>query len=400
MKVYMDHAATTPLDSRVAEAMEPYYSGKYGNPSSLYSAGQEAKEALEEARSKVAALINANSESIVFTSGGTESNNLALKGVASANRKKGRHIITSKIEHHAILEPCEWLEKQGYEVTYLPVDEYGLVNPGSLENAVRKDTILISIMHANNEIGTIEPIKELGKIAREHEVFFHTDAVQSVGKIPVDVEEMKVDLLSMSAHKLYGPKGVGALYLRKGVRIEPLLHGGGHEFRKRSGTENVPGIIGFGRAVEIAGAEMAGEAKKLTRLRDRLIKGALEIEKARLNGHPTNRLPNNANIIFLFVEGESLILELDYYGISANTGSACSSKSLEPSHVLSAIGLKAEETHGSLRFTLGRQNTDEEVDYVLEVLPKVIERLRAISPFKADFREYEGSLTKEHHKKE
>jgi cysteine desulfurase len=385
MKVYMDHAATTPMDPRVAEAMEPFYSSKYGNPSSLYTAGQEAREAVEEARSKVAKLINAGSGNIIFTSGGTEANNLALKGVAFANRKKGRHIITSKIEHHAILEPCEWLEKQGYEVTYLPVDEYGLVSPESLENALREDTILVSIMHANNEIGTIEPIEDLGKIAREHGIFFHTDAVQSCGKIPVDVQAMNVDLLSMSAHKLYGPKGVGALYMRKGVRMQPLLHGGGHEFRKRSGTENVPGIVGFGRAAEIAGAEMAQEAKRLTSLRDRLIRGALEIENSRLNGHPTKRLPNNANIIFLFVEGESLILELDFHGIAANTGSACSSKSLEPSHVLSAIGLKPEETHGSLRFTLGKQNTKEEVDYVLEVLPKVIERLRSISPFKTDF---------------
>ncbi len=385
MNVYMDHAATTPLDSRVVEAMEPFYSIKYGNPSSLHTAGQEAREAVEEARSKVAKLLNADSGNIIFTSGGTEANNLALKGIAFANRKKGRHIITSKIEHHAILEPCEWLEKQGYEVTYLPVDEYGRVSSGNLESALREDTILVSIMHANNEIGTIEPIEKLGGIAREQGVLFHTDAVQSYGKIPVDVQAMNVDLLSMSAHKLYGPKGVGALYVRKGVRMQPLFHGGGHEFRKRSGTENVPGIIGFGRATEIAGAEMTQETEKLSSLRDRFIKGALKIENSRLNGHPTKRLPNNANCIFLFIEGESLILELDFHGISANTGSACSSKSLEPSHVLSAIGLKPEETHGSLRLTLGKQNTKEEVDYVLEVLPKVIDRLRAISPFKTDF---------------
>lgn len=385
MKVYMDHAATTPVDPRVVEAMEPYYSSKYGNPSSLYSAGQEAREAVEEARSRVAKLLNAGSENIIFTSGGTEADNLALKGVAYANRKRGRHIITSKIEHHAVLEPCEWLEKQGFQVTYLPVDEYGIVSPESLENAIRDDTILVSIMHANNEIGTIEPIQELGRIAREHGAYFHTDAVQSYGKIPIDVHAMNIDLLSMSAHKLYGPKGVGALYVRNGVRMEPLLHGGGHEFRKRSGTENVPGIVGFGKAAEIASKEMPSEARRLVKLRDRLIKGALEIENSRLNGHPEKRLPNNANFVFLFVEGESLVLELDFHGISANTGSACSSKTLEPSHVLSAIGLKPEETHGSLRLTLGRQNTPEEVDYVLEVLPRVVERLRAISPFKTSF---------------
>lgn len=385
MKVYMDHAATTPVDPRVVDAMEPYFSEKYGNPSSLYTVGQEAREAVEEAREKVAKLLNGATGSVIFTSGGTESNNLALKGVAFANRKKGRHIITTKIEHHAILEPCEWLAKQGFDVTYLPVDKYGLVSPGSLEDALRKDTILVSIMHANNEIGTIEPIKELAGIVKDHGAYFHTDAVQTYGKIPVDVQEMNVDLLSISSHKIYGPKGVGALYVRRGVRIDPLLHGGGHEFRKRSGTENVPGIVGLGKAAEIAGKEMDREAKKLTKLRDRLIKGALAIENSRLNGHPTKRLPNNANLVFFFVEGESLILELDFYGISANTGSACSSKTLEPSHVLSAIGLKPEETHGSLRLTLGRQNTKEEVDYVLEVLPKVVGRLRQISPFKTDF---------------
>lgn len=385
MKVYMDHAATTPVDPRVVEAMLPYFSEKYGNPSSLYTTGQEAREAVEEARSKVADLLNARDGDIIFTSGGTESNNLALKGVALANRKKGKHIITTKIEHHAVLEPCEWLAKQGFEVTYLPVDEYGLVKPQTLEEGLREDTILVSIMHANNEIGTIEPISELAEIVKEHGAYFHTDAVQSYGKIPVDVNEMNVDLVSVSSHKIYGPKGVGALYIRRGVRIEPLFHGGGHEFRKRSGTENVPGIVGFGKASEIAQREMDREAKKLTKLRDRLIKGALTIENSRLNGHPTKRLPNNANFVFLFVEGESLILELDFYGISANTGSACSSKTLEPSHVLSAIGLRPEETHGSLRLTLGRQNTKEEVDYVLEVLPKVVGRLREISPFKTGF---------------
>ncbi len=385
MRVYMDHAATTPVEPRVVEAMEPFFSEKYGNPSSLYTLGQEAREAVEEARSRVAKLLNGRRESVIFTSGGTESNNLALKGVAFANKRKGRHIITTKIEHHAVLEPCGWLAKQGFEVTYLPVDEYGLVSPEGLEEALREDTILVSIMHANNEIGTIEPIAELAEIVKEHGAYFHTDAVQTYGKIPVDVQELNVDLLSLSSHKIYGPKGVGALYVRRGVRLDPLIHGGGHEFRKRSGTENVPGIVGLGKAAEIAGKEMKAEARKLTRLRDRLIKGALSIENSRLNGHPTKRLPNNANFVFLFVEGESLILELDFYGIAANTGSACSSKTLEPSHVLSAIGLKPEETHGSLRLTLGRQNTRDEVDYVLEVLPKVVDRLRQISPFKTDF---------------
>lgn len=385
MKVYMDHAATTPVDTRVVEAMEPYFSDKYGNPSSLYTAGLEAREAVEDSRGRVARVLHGAPESIIFTSGGTESNNLALKGVAFANRKKGRHIITTKIEHHAVLEPCEWLAKHGFEITYLTVDEHGLVKPESLEEALRDDTILVSIMHANNEIGTIEPIEELAGIVKDHGAYFHTDAVQTYGKIPVDVQKMNVDLLSLSSHKIYGPKGVGALYVRRGVRMDPLLHGGGHEFRKRSGTENVPGIVGLGKAAEIAEKEMDREAKKLTRLRDRLIKEALTIENSRLNGHPEKRLPNNANFVFLFVEGESLILELDFYGIAANTGSACSSKTLEPSHVLSAIGLKPEETHGSLRLTLGRQNTKEEVDYVLEVLPKVVGRLRQISPFKTDF---------------
>jgi cysteine desulfurase len=395
-KIYMDHAATTPVDPRVMEAMQPYFSEKYGNPSSLYSFAQEARSAMEEAREKVADLINASPQEIIFTSGGTESDNLALKGVAFANRDKGKHIITTAIEHHAVLNPCEWLEKQGFEVTYLPVDKDGIVSPESVEEEIRKDTILISIMHANNEIGTIEPIEEIGKIAREKEVYFHTDAVQSVGKIPVDVDKMNVDLLSISAHKMYGPKGVGALYVRRGTKISALSHGGGHERNLRSGTENVPGIVGLGKAAELASKEMEKEAKRLIKLRDRLIDGALKIENSWLNGHRTQRLPNNVNLGFKFIEGESLILELDFNGIYANTGSACSSKSLKPSHVLTAIGLRPEETHGSLRLTLGKQNTHEDVDYVLEVLPKVVERLRAISPFKKDFRDYEEALAREH----
>jgi cysteine desulfurase len=386
----MDHASTTPVDPRVVEAMHPYFTGKYGNPSSsLYSAGQEAKKALDESREKVASIINARPEEIIFTSGGTESDNLALKGIALANKSKGRHIITSSIEHFAVLDTCEWLQKQGFEVTYLPVDKYGFVKPEELEKAIRKDTILISIMHANNEIGTIEPIKEIGKIASEHEVYFHTDAVQTVGRVPIDVEEMGIDLLSMSSHKIYGPKGVGALYIRRGVRLEPLLHGGGHERKLRSGTENVSGIAGFAKAIEIAKEEMDKEAERLIRLRDRLIEGVLKIENSWLNGHPTKRLPNNAHFCFRFIEGESMILELDFNGIAGGTGSACSSPTLEPSHVLRAIGLKHEEAHGSLRLTLGRQNSKEDVDYVLHVLPKVVERLRAISPFKKDFGEFE-----------
>ncbi len=393
-RIYLDHAATTPTDQRVVDAMAPYYNEKYGNPSSLYSGAQEAKTAMEEARASVAALINARPEEIVFTSGGTEADNLALKGVAFS-KKKG-HIITSAIEHHAILHPCAWLEKQGFAVTYLPVDKDGIVDAGSVEGAIQKDTILISIMHANNEIGTIQPVPEIGEIAAKHGIYFHTDAVQTVGKIPVDVEAMKIGMLSISAHKLYGPKGVGALYVRKGVKLEPLLHGGGHERKKRSGTENVPGIVGLGKACEIGKDEMDAEAARLTKLRDCLIKETLKIENSWLNGHPTKRLPGNANFGFKFIEGESIILELDFSGISANTGSACSTKSLKPSHVLTAIGLATEYTHGSLRITLGRQNTEEEIDHVIETLPKVIGRLRKMSPFKKDFGEYEKALKKEH----
>ncbi|MEE9564578.1 MAG: cysteine desulfurase NifS [Candidatus Hydrothermarchaeaceae archaeon] len=393
-RIYMDHAATTPVDPRVVEAMAPCFSEKYGNPSSLYSAAREAKMAMEEARAEIAALINAGPEEIIVTSGGTESNNLALKGTAFA-KKKG-HIVTSAIEHHAILHPLKWLEERGFKVTYLPVSEDGILDAESVADAIRKDTILISIMHANNEIGTIQPIGEIGNIAAERGIYFHTDAVQSVGKIPVDVEKMKIGMLSISSHKLYGPKGVGALYLRKGVKIDPLLHGGGHERKRRSGTENVSGIVGFGKACEISKKEMGKEGKRLTQLRDRLIKNVLKIENSWLNGHPKKRLPGNANFGFKFIEGESIILELDFNGIMANTGSACSTSSLKPSHVLTAIGLRPEYTHGSLRATLGRQNTKEEVDYVIETLSKVVSRLREMSPFKKDFGEYEKALGREH----
>ena len=375
----MDHSSTTPVDPVVAEAMHPFFSGKYGNPSSLYTIGREAKRAIEEARQKVADLIGAKKEEIFFTGSGTESDNLAIKGIAYKNREKGNHIITSSIEHHAVLNTCKFLEKQGFNITYIPVSHEGLVNADDVEKAITKETILISIMHANNEIGTIQPVREIGKIAKENEIPFHTDAIQTAGKIPVNVDDLNVDLLSLSAHKMYGPKGVGALYIRKGTRLEPLLHGGGHERNMRPGTENVPGIVGFGKAAELAKEHLPDE-EKLAVLRDSLIKGILEIEDSYLNGHTTKRLPNNANFRFSFIEGESMVLTLDMNGIAASTGSACSSTSLEPSHVLTALGLKPEEAHGSLRLTLGTGNTQEDVDYVVSVLPGIVEKLRMMSP--------------------
>ena len=378
MKVYMDHASTTPMDREVFEAMKPYFLEKYGNASSLHSFGMEAKEALEKSREMVANLIGADADEIIFTGGGTESDNLAIKGIAF---KAGRgHIITSSIEHPAVLETCRFLEKKGFKVTYLPVDKYGMVNPEDVENAIEKDTILITIMHANNEIGTIEPIEEIGKIASEKGILFHTDAVQSVGKLPINVKKINVDLLSISAHKIYGPKGVGALYIRKGTKIDAIIHGGGHERGLRSSTENIPGIVGLAKACSLAGERMEVDVKKMKRLRDILIKGVLEIEESYLNGHPEKRLPNNAHFYFKGIEGESLILMLDDAGIAASTGSACSSKKLTASHVLLAIGLKPEDAHGSLRLTLGRENTEEEVEYVLETLPKIVKKLREISP--------------------
>ena len=375
----MDHSATTAVDPAVREAMLPYFSERFGNPSSLYSIGRQARRAVEEARQKVADLIGARKEEIIFTGSGTESDNLAIKGIAYKNRKKGDHIITSSIEHHAVLHTCKYLEAQGFKVTYLPVSKEGLVNPADVEKAITPQTILITIMHANNEIGTIQPIEEIGKIAREKNIPYHMDAVQTAGKIPVNVEALGVSLLSMSAHKMYGPKGVGALYIRKGTFIEPQLHGGGHERNLRSSTENVPGIIGFGKACELAKERMPDEMK-IAALRDSLIRGILEIKDSYLNGHPTKRLPNNANFRFSYIEGESMILNLDMKGVSASTGSACSSTSLEPSHVLLAIGLKPEEAHGSLRLTLGRENTQEDVDYVVSVLPEIVSKLRMISP--------------------
>ena len=380
-RIYLDYAATTPVDSEVVKAMLPYFTDVFGNPSGIYSCGQEAKGTIEEARTKVADLIGARDEEIVFMSGGTEADNFALKGVAYANENKGNHIITTPIEHHAVMETCEFLERRGFEVTYLPVDKYGLVAPGDVKRAITSKTILISVIHANNEIGTIEPITEISKVAREAGVYFHTDAVQTVGRIPVDVNELGVDLLSMSAHKLYGPKGVGALYIRRGTRLLPFMHGGGQERGRRASTENVPGIIGFGRAVELARQEMSKEVERLTCLRDKLIKGLLErIDHVHLNGHPQKRLPNNVNIRVDFVEGESMLLNLDLEGICASTGSACSSSSLEPSHVLLAMGILPEQAHGSLRFTLGKWTTEDDIEQVLDVLPVIVAKLRAMSP--------------------
>jgi cysteine desulfurase len=380
-RIYLDHAATTPTNPDVVKAMLPYFTDAFGNPSSIYSYGQEAKGAVEEARTKVAGLIGARSDEIIFTSGGTEADNYALKGIAYANEHKGNHIITTRIEHHAVMEVCKFLEGRGFKVTYLPVDGHGLVDPRDVKKAITDKTILISVIHASNEVGTIEPVEEIGRIAREAGVYLHSDAVQAVGHIPVNVDELNVDLLSISAHKLYGPKGIGALYARKGTRLVSLLHGGEQEKRHRAGTENVPAIVGFGKAVEIARQEMDKEAEQLTHLRDKLIKGLMDkIDHARLNGHPTRRLPNNVNMSFDFVEGESMVLNLDLEGVCASTGSACSSASLEPSHVLVALGLPPEQAHCSLRLTLGRGNTEADVERVLETLPGIVGKLRAMSP--------------------
>ena len=380
-RIYLDYAATTPTDSAVVQAMLPYFHDAFGNPSAIYSYGQEAKNALEEARGKVARLIGARDEEIIFTSGGTEADNFALKGAAYANQKKGNHIITSAIEHHAVLESCKFLGKMGYKITYLPVDKYGLVDPDSVKKAITDKTILISVMHANNEIGTIQPIAEIGKIAKEAGILFHSDAVQTAGHIPVNVNELGVDLLSMSGHKLYGPKGVGVLYTRKGSKLTPFMHGGGQERGRRASTENVPGIVGLGQAAELAGQDLEGEAQRLIGLRDKLISGIVQkVDRTHLNGHPVKRLPNNVNISVEFVEGESMCLNMDIVGICASTGSACSSGSLEASHVLLAIGLEHVQAHGSLRFTLGKWTTEEEVEKVLEILPRIIGKLRAMSP--------------------
>lgn len=388
--IYLDNAATTPMDPRVIEEVSKHLRETYGNPSSLHSVGQKAGQILLKSREMIASLINSKRDDIFFTSSGTEADNIAIFGVASKNKERGNHIITTSIEHHAIENPYKELEKRGFKVTFLSVDKYGLINTEDLENAITKKTILISIIFANNEIGTIEPIKEIGAIAKTHDVIFHTDAVQAFGKIPIDVNEMNIDLLSASAHKLYGPKGVGMLYIRnKGVRegwgkfIEPIMYGGGHERDMRPSTVNVPGIAGFAKAAELAKEEMEEEARRQIKLRDKIIKWVTEnIEDSYLNGHPTKRLPNNVNLGFSYVEGESIVLDLDMEGIATSTGSACSSKSLDPSHVLLAIGLRPEEAHGSLRVTVGRFITEDDVNYFLEKLPPIIERLRKISPLK------------------
>lgn len=380
-RIYLDYAATTPTHPQVIKVMLTYLNEVFGNPSSIHSCGLEAKKAIEDARNKVANFIGARSEEIVFTSGGTEADNLALKGITLANGSRGNHIITTTIEHHAVIEACKFLEKQGLKVTYLPVDSYGLVDPDDIKKAITSKTILVSVMHANNEVGTIEPITEIGRITREAGVYFHTDAVQTVGHIPVDVNMLGVDLLSMSAHKLYGPKGIGALYIRKGTKLTPIQHGGGQEKNRRSGTENTASIVGFARAIELAGQEMSTEAHRLTSLRDRLIAGILKhIDHTKLNGHPRIRLPNNVSVSIDYIEGEAALLNLDLEGICVSTGSACSSSDTEPSHVLLAMGLPRMQAYGSLRITLGKWTTEPEIDHSLEVLEKVVAKLRAMSP--------------------
>ena len=380
-KYYFDNAATTPVREEVLQEILPYFREYYGNASSIYSIAKESKKALEAARAKVAAAIGATPDEIYFTAGGSESDNMALRGVVNASKKEKKHIITTKIEHHAILHTAEFLETKGVDVTYLNVDEFGKISLEELEKAIRPETVLISVMFANNEIGTIQPIAEIGEIAKKHGVLFHTDAVQAVGHVPIDVEKLQVDLLSMSGHKLGAPKGIGAIYIRKGTRISPLIFGGAQEKKLRAGTENIAGIVGLGKAAELAVAEMEETTKKLTALRDKLIHGILEsIPDSRLNGHPTDRLPGNCNISFSYIEGESLLLLLDALGIAASSGSACTSGSLDPSHVLMAIGLPHEIAHGSLRLTIDRENTEEQVDFILEKLPGLVQRLRDMSP--------------------
>lgn len=380
--IYLDHNATTPTDPRAMAAMSPYFSQSYGNPSSIYRLAQEAEEAKEAARVKVARILNARPNEIVFTSGGTESDNFAIKGIAFANRESGNHIITSAIEHHAVLNTCKWLEKQGFRVTYIGVDRYGLVDLDELKDAITAETILISVMHANNEVGTIEPLREIAEFAKGAGVYLHTDAAQTVGKIPTDVNELGVDLLSLSGHKLYAPKGIGALFIRRGTKIDSLLHGGHHERNRRAGTENVPGMVGFGKACEIAMEEGEEEGRRLKAFRDRLERGIAErIDEVIVNGHPERRLPGTLNLCVKYVEGESILLNLDFEGIAASSGSACTSGSLEPSHVLLAMGIPPEAAHGSLRFSLGHDNTEEDIERVIEVLPPVVEKLRAMSPF-------------------
>ncbi|WMM23272.1 cysteine desulfurase NifS [Tissierella sp. MB52-C2] len=379
--IYMDNAATTPVKKEVLDEMMPYFTEKYGNPSSVYSLGSISKRAIEASREKIAKIINADKREIFFTGGGSEADNWAIKGIAYGNKQKGNHIITTKIEHHAVLHTCDYLQKNGFEITYLDVDEYGLINLDELKEAITDETILISIMFANNEIGTIQPIKEIGEIAKERKIYFHTDAVQAMGNIEIDVKELNIDLMSMSAHKFYGPKGIGALYIKQGVRIDSLISGGGQERNRRAGTENVAAIAGMGKAIELAYENLEDHNERLTKLRDSLIKKIEDnIPYVRLNGHPTKRLPGNVNICFRFIEGESLLLSLDMERIAGSSGSACTSGSLDPSHVLLAIGLPHEIAHGSLRLSLGDFNTKEEIDYVVEKLVKIVDRLRQMSP--------------------
>lgn len=377
-QVYLDYSATTPVKKEVLDEMLPFFTENFGNPSSLYSVAQKSKEALGQARKRVASLINANSKEIFFTAGGTESDNWAIEGVIA--KDKGKHIITSSIEHHAIMHTCNYLAKRGYEITFLPVDKEGRINPSDVENAIREDTVLISVMLVNNEIGTIQPIKEIAEIAKKHKIPMHTDAVQGLGNIPIDVKDLGVDLMSVSAHKIYGPKGVGALYIRRGTKIDNLLHGGAQESRKRAGTENLAGIIGFGKAAELAERELDSHIKKISELRDYLIDRILkEIENTFLNGSREHRHPGNANITFEYIEGESILLLLDINGIAVSTGSACSSESLVPSHVLAAIGVPVEMIHGSLRFTVGDFTTKEDIDYTVDKLKEIVAKLRAWS---------------------
>jgi len=381
-RIYMDHNATTPLREEVLEAMLPYLRDEFGNASSLHAFGIRARRAVETAREQVAAALGAQPREIIFTGCGTEADNQAIKGVAFANRSKGDHIITSRVEHKAVLETCEYLEKQGFRVTYLPVDGYGLVSPDDVAQAITDRTILVSVMFANNEVGTIQPIAEIAQVCREQGVYFHTDAVQAVGKLPIDVRQLGIDLLSLSAHKFYGPKGVGALYVRKGVRIDPLLHGGHQEWGLRAATENVAGIVGLGRALELRLTEMEAEAQRLTALRERLYQGIVaRIDHVYLNGHPTRRLPGTLSVSFDYIEGEGIIMGLDLEGIAVSSGSACTSATLEPSHVLLAMGVHPATAQGSIRFSLGRGNTEEDVDTVLEVLPPIVKRLRELSMF-------------------
>lgn len=389
--IYLDNAATTKTSPEVVEAMLPYFTEQYGNASAIYSIGSANKEVISKARKDIADVLGAKENEIYFTAGGSESDNWALKATCEAYGAKGKHIITSKIEHHAILHTCEYLEKQGYEVTYVDVDENGVIKMDDLKAAIRPDTILISVMFANNEIGTIEPVKEIGALAHEHGILFHTDAVQAFGQVPINVDEMNIDMLSSSAHKLHGPKGIGFLYIRKGVKIRSFVHGGAQERKRRAGTENVPGIVGFAKAAQIAQETMAERTAKEIELRDYLIERVMaEIPYTKLNGHRTDRLPNNANFSFQFIEGESMLIMLDDKGICASSGSACTSGSLDPSHVLLAIGLPHEIAHGSLRLTLSEETTKEDIDFTVDNLKAIVERLRSMSPLYEDFIKHQG----------